>query len=124
MTFATLPSVSYEMAVEDQYHVQLVCQLAELSHHQQWVFFTAQCPRPAAKLLAQHHIRCDRVVHLSPSQYDNERQVAIKAIESHTASAIVVSDDLNDSDKQQLQTLGVIHQCHVFFLRDLYRSLH
>ncbi|MDP5253580.1 MULTISPECIES: hypothetical protein [unclassified Vibrio] len=124
MTFATTPSVSYEMAHENHCHVQLVCQLAELSHHQQWVFFTAQCPRPAAKLLAQHQIRCDRVVHLSPSQYDSEFQVAIKAIESHTASAIVVSERLNENDKQQLQQRGALHHCQVFFLHDLYRSLH
>lgn len=98
--------------------------LAELSYQDQWILFTAQCQRPSMRYLAQLNTCCNKVIHMKPSSYQSEFEIAIKAIQSGNASAVVVSHHIDEFAQRQLKLLAKQHQCEVFFTTDPSRLLH
>jgi cell division inhibitor SulA len=99
-------------------------QLSQLSEHQQWILFTAECPRPQLDLLSSYHIATHKVIHIRSSQYQSELEIIIKAIESGNASAIVASHQISPSQQARLKQLAKKNQCEVFFVEGSINKYH
>lgn len=85
---------------------QLHNQFEQLAQRQQWIMFTAQCPRSDIVELAVNHHCADKIVHLMPSRSLSEFDVVEKAIRSNNASAIVASNRLTQQQQEWLTTLA------------------
>lgn len=98
--------------------------ISELSHQSQWILFTAQCPRPSMQQLARFNTCSGKVIHMKHSSYQSEFEIAIKAIQSGNASAVVVSSNIDEFGQRQLKILAKKHQCEVFFTEHSSQVLH
>lgn len=98
--------------------------ISELSHQNQWILFTAQCPRPSIKQLTRFNTCSSKVIHMKASSYQSEFEIAIKAIQSGNASAVVVSSNIDEFGQRQLNLLAKKHQCEVFFTEHSSQVLH
>jgi cell division inhibitor SulA len=102
----------------------LLSKLSQLSQHQQWILFTAECPRPKLDVLSSYHIAAHKVIHIKASQYQSELEIIIKAIESGNASAIVASKQIPVMQQALLKSLAKDHQCEVFFVAGSMNQYH
>ncbi|MDE1242115.1 SulA-like leucine-rich domain-containing protein [Vibrio aestuarianus] len=98
--------------------------LARLSQQQQWILFTAECPRPQYQQFASFNIHCDKVVHMKPSQAQSELEIVIKAIRSGNASAVIASNGIEAVNQALLKQLATEHQCEVFFVEGRHPQFH
>lgn len=99
--------------------------LAGLSQQQQqWILFTAECPRPQYQQFASFNIHCDRVIHMKPSQSLSELEIVIKAIQSGNASAVIASNGIETVNQALLKQLAAEHQCEVFFVEGRHPQFH
>lgn len=105
-------------------HQEMMSRLAQLSQQQQWILYTAQCPRPQYEALAAHHVQCGKIIHMKPSQSQSELEIVMKAIQSGNASAIVASGKIDFVNQKLLQQLARDHQCEVFFLHSTQHHFH
>jgi hypothetical protein len=103
---------------------QLHNQFEQLAQRQQWIMFTAQCPRSDIVELAVNHHCADKIVHLMPSRSLSEFDVVEKAIRSNNASAIVASNRLTQQQQEWLTTLAQLHHCQLFFIESQATRLH
>ncbi len=90
--------------------------LDDLSQRQQWIMFTAQCPRQEVLTLAANKSWSNKVIHIMPSRQLSEFAVIEKAIRSGNASAIVASDQFSFEQQNWLSALAQLHQCQLFFV--------
>ncbi|WGY46720.1 hypothetical protein [Vibrio sp. ABG19] len=102
----------------------MMSRLARLSQQQQWILYTAQCPRPQYDTLAAHQVQCGKIIHMKPSQSQSELEIVMKAIQSGNASAIVASGAIDFVNQKLLQQLARDHQCEVFFLHSTQHHFH
>ncbi|WP_136484071.1 SulA-like leucine-rich domain-containing protein [Vibrio sp. H11] len=102
----------------------MMSRLAQLSQQQQWILYTAQCPRPQYDALAAHQVQCGKIIHMKPSQSQSELEIVMKAIQSGNASAIVASGAIDFVNQKLLQQLARDHQCEVFFLHRTQHHFH
>ncbi|MBF9000109.1 hypothetical protein [Vibrio nitrifigilis] len=102
----------------------MMLRLANLSNQQQWILYTAECQRPKYQELAAYHIQCDRIIHMKPSQYRSELDIAIQAIQSGNASAVVASNNISPTNQKLLIKLGQQHHCAVFFECSTINAVH
>ena len=110
--YNVLAQATQPMDVSDQ----LLSQLAVLSQQQQWILFTAQCPRPDFEQLAASNIRCQNIIQMKPSQQLSEVEIVIKAIQSGNASAVVASNEIALINQSMLRDIAQRYQCEVFFV--------
>ncbi|WP_237665855.1 MULTISPECIES: hypothetical protein [unclassified Vibrio] len=103
---------------------RVMMRLAKLSQQKQWIFYTAQCPRPQYHQLAAYQIQCEKIIHLKASQTRSEIEIVMKAIQSNNASAIVASGDIDLISQKLLAHMAAEHQCEVFFLTSSTRAFH
>ncbi|WP_428772337.1 SulA-like leucine-rich domain-containing protein [Vibrio sp.] len=94
----------------------VLSQLASLSMQNQWILFTAECPRPHYDQLAAVDICCNKIIQMKPSHALSEFEIVVKAIRSGNASAIVASTAISTVDQALLVDLGSQYQCQVFFV--------
>lgn len=99
-------------------------QLEGLAQRQQWIMFTAQCPRTYVVSLADSHNYAEKVVHLMPSRQLSEFDVVEKAIRSNNASAVIASSQLSAQQQAWLTTLAKLHHCLLFFVDASQNHLH
>ncbi|MCG3721944.1 hypothetical protein EXA23_01275 [Vibrio cincinnatiensis] len=120
------PSVSYPTSSVGNEMVGngIMAKLANLSQKKQWIFYTAQCPRPQYHELAAHQVQCEKIIHLKASQAQSEIEIVIKAILSKNASAIVASGEIDIVSQKLLTQMGKENQCDVFFLTPLIHPFH
>ncbi|EKO3425786.1 hypothetical protein [Vibrio fluvialis] len=102
----------------------MMSRLANLSQQQQWILYTAQCPRPQYDELAAHHVQCGKIIHMKPSQSQSEIEIVMKAIQSGNASAIVASGEIDIVSQKLLTQLATEHHCEVFFLSCMQTAFH
>lgn len=102
----------------------MMAKLAELSHTQRWILFTAQCPRPEYEQLAAHYIHCNKVIHMKPSQTLSELEIVTKAIMSGNASAVIASNQIDYVSQSLLRALARSHRCEVFFVEGRVNKYH
>ncbi|EGU46408.1 superfamily II DNA/RNA helicase [Vibrio ichthyoenteri ATCC 700023] len=98
--------------------------LAGLSMQQQWIFFTAQCPRPDHAQFSASNVSCQKIIQLKSSNTQTEVEIVIKAIQSGNASAVVASNQIDQANKLQLQDLALSHGCEVFFVEGRVNQYH
>ncbi|ABU71020.1 hypothetical protein VIBHAR_02055 [Vibrio campbellii ATCC BAA-1116] len=103
---------------------QLLSKLAVLSQQQQWVLFTAECPRPDFEQLAASNIRCQNIIQMKPSQQLSEVEIVIKAIQSGNASAVVASNKIALMNQSMLRDIAQRYQCEVFFVEGRVNKYH
>lgn len=115
----TTPSVGSDIVGD-----RIMVQLAKLSQQKQWIFYTAQCPRPQYHELSAHQVQCEKIIHLKASQAQSEIEIVIKAILSKNASAIVASGEIDIVSQKLLTQMGKENQCEVFFLTQLIQPFH
>ncbi|WP_342607144.1 hypothetical protein [Vibrio tritonius] len=124
----SLPSLAQEHFVSSFVNantsLNMMTRLERLSQQQQWILFTAECRRPRVNELAAYRIRCEKIIHMKPSQSRDELSIAIQAIESGNASAVVVSKAIREADRGRLVQLGRQYQCEVFFVDSQSSALH
>jgi len=108
------------MVVSDQ----LLSKLAVLSQQQQWILFTAECPRPDFEQLSASHIRCQNIIQIKPSQQLSEVEIVIKAIQSGNASAVVASSKIALMNQAMLRDIAQRYQCEVFFVEGRVNKYH
>ncbi|MFG0886242.1 hypothetical protein [Vibrio sp. CJQ_6] len=102
----------------------MMSRLANLSQQQQWILYTAQCPRPQYDELNAHHVQCGKIIHMKPSQSHSEIEIVMKAIQSGNASAIVASGNIDIVSQKLLAQLAAKHHCEVFFLSGMPTAFH
>ncbi len=102
----------------------MMSRLANLSLQQQWILYTAQCPRPQYDELAAHHVQCGKIIHMKPSQSQSEIEIVMRAIQSGNASAIIASDHIDIVSQELLTQLAKEHHCEVFFLDNGQSAFH
>ncbi|MEZ8101851.1 hypothetical protein [Vibrio bivalvicida] len=90
--------------------------LAGLSGQQQWILFTAECPRPDYEQFASYHVSCKKIIQMKPSQKQSEFEIVKKAIESGNASAVIASNNIPMIEQSLLRVHGKQFQCEVFFV--------
>lgn len=98
--------------------------LAGLSNSQQWILFTAECPRPNYAQFETHNISCKKIIQMRSSQRQSELEIVIKAIKSGNASAIIASDQIAAVDQDFLQELAFEYHCEVFFVESRRSQYH
>ncbi|GLT19380.1 cell division inhibitor SulA [Vibrio zhanjiangensis] len=98
--------------------------LAGLSRQNQWILFTAECPRPSLELFVAYKVSCNNIVHMKPSKTLPEMAIVEKAIKSGNASAVVASGNISLADQQLLTSLANQHHCEVFFIDKEYGHYH
>ncbi|WP_162046269.1 SulA-like leucine-rich domain-containing protein [Vibrio taketomensis] len=98
--------------------------LAGLSMQQQWIFFTAECPRPDYSQFAASNVSCQKIIQLKPSHSQSEVQIVIKAIQSGNASAVVASSQIDSVNQSLLLQLALRHGCEVFFVEGRAHKFH
>ncbi len=101
-----------------------LCKLAELSEQGQWIMFTNQCPRPDYMQMNAFNVRCNKVIHLKHSQTMSEFEVAMKAIQSGNASAVVATTTISPIERSLLQGLALQFQCEIFFVEGSLNQYH
>ncbi|MDF2152363.1 SulA-like leucine-rich domain-containing protein [Vibrio sp. CAU 1672] len=102
----------------------LLAKLATLSQQQQWILFTAECPRPDFAQLTASKIRCQNIIQMKPSQQQSEVEIVVKAIRSGNASAVVASTNIAHINQIMLRDLAQRHQCEVFFVEGRANKYH
>ena len=125
----SLPSLAQEHFVSSSFanahsNLDMTSRLERLSQQQQWILFTAQCRRPRVNELSAYRIQCEKVIHMKPSQSRDELSIAIQAIQSGNASAVIVSKGIAKADQSRLIQLGQQFQCEVFFVDSHSSALH
>ncbi|MFW7522740.1 hypothetical protein ACODM8_01190 [Vibrio ostreicida] len=90
--------------------------LAGLSHSDQWILFTAECPRPDYNQFSSYKVLCKKILQMKPSQRLSEVDIVAKAIKSGNASAIVASDNITQIERSWLHNLANQYHCEVFFV--------
>ncbi|MGF1909795.1 hypothetical protein L4C38_10165 [Vibrio kasasachensis] len=98
--------------------------LAGLSIQKQWIFFTAECPRPDYSQFSASNISCQKIIQLKPSNSQSELAIVIKAIKSNNASAVVASTQIDCVNQSLLQDLAFRHGCEVFFVEGRASQFH
>ncbi|ANU36557.1 SulA-like leucine-rich domain-containing protein [Vibrio scophthalmi] len=98
--------------------------LAGLSMQQQWIFFTAECPRPDHAQFAASNVVCQKIIQLKSSNTQSELEIVIKAIQSGNASAVVASNQIDSVNKSLLKDLALSHGCEVFFVEGRVNQYH
>ncbi|GAK84578.1 superfamily II DNA and RNA helicase [Vibrio ponticus] len=98
--------------------------LAGLSMQQQWIFFTAECPRPDYSQFAANNVSCQKIIQLKSSNSQSELEIVIKAIKSGNASAVVASNQIDCLNQSLLQDLALNHGCEVFFVEGRKNQFH
>ncbi|KII79433.1 SulA-like leucine-rich domain-containing protein [Vibrio renipiscarius] len=98
--------------------------LAGLSIQQQWIFFTAECPRPNHAQFSASNVRCQKIIQLKSSNSQSELEIVIKAIQSGNASAVVASNQIDSINQSLLQNLAQSHGCEVFFVEGRVNQYH
>ncbi len=102
----------------------ILSRLAQLSQQQQWILYTAQCPRPRYQQLSKYRIQCHKVIHMKTSYFRSEVEIVIQAILSGNASAIIASATIDIADQIRLRYIAKQHHCEVFFLNESATTLH
>lgn len=90
--------------------------LNTVSQRNQWIMFTAQCPRQNIISLSTDQTWSDKVIHIMPSRRLSEFDVVEKAIRSGNASAIVASNQITHHQQSRLTALAEVNQCQLFFV--------
>ncbi|OLQ94107.1 hypothetical protein BIY21_09685 [Vibrio ponticus] len=98
--------------------------LAGLSMQQQWIFFTAECPRPDYSQFSANNVSCQKIIQLKSSNSQSELDIVIKAIKSGNASAVVASTQIDCVNQSLLQDLALNHGCEVFFVEGRKNQFH
>lgn len=98
--------------------------LAGLSGQQQWILFTAECPRPDYEQFASYHVSCKKIIQMKPSQKQTEFEIVQKAIQSGNASAVVASNNIPFVEQSLLRDLANQFQCEVFFVEGRVNQYH
>jgi len=98
--------------------------LAGLSMQKQWIFFTAECPRPDYSQFAASNVSCQKIIQLKPSNSQSEVEIVIKAIKSGNASAVVASTQIDCVNQSLLHELALSHSCEVFFVEGRANQFH
>ncbi|MGD8170353.1 hypothetical protein ACQEXU_01735 [Vibrio sp. TRT 21S02] len=89
---------------------------AHLSMQHQWILFTSECLRPDYAQLSASNVRCQNIIQMKPSLSHSEMEIAIKAIKSGNASAVVASNNIDYVNQELLRQLGEQYECEVFFV--------
>lgn len=118
--YNVLAQPTQPMNIEDA----ILNRLAGLSMQQQWIFFTAQCPRPDHAQFAASNVSCQKIIQLKSSNTQTELDIVIKAIQSGNASAVVASNQIDNISKSQLKDLALSHGCEVFFVEGRLNQYH
>lgn len=90
--------------------------LAQLSAYKQWILLTAECSRPNEQQLQALHQRGHNMIQMKPSKSLSEWDIAMKAIQSGNASAVVVSNRMSPLKQRQLQAIAHRYHCEVLFV--------
>ncbi|GAM76684.1 superfamily II DNA and RNA helicase [Vibrio ishigakensis] len=98
--------------------------LAKASAAPKWVLFTAQTELPERDYFVKHHVECEKVVQLKPSNQHNEMEVVIRALTNGNASAVVASDNFDANAKAQLLSLAERSNCCLIFTGTTKALLH
>ncbi|MDA0147472.1 SulA-like leucine-rich domain-containing protein [Vibrio sp. LaRot3] len=98
--------------------------LAGLSLQSQWIFFTAQCPRPDFAQFSASNVSCKKIIQLKDSNIQSELEIVMKAIKSGNASAIVASNAIDPLNQRLLTDLAHQHNCEVFFVEGRVNQYH
>ncbi|MGR5118070.1 hypothetical protein ACPV5W_04935 [Vibrio astriarenae] len=93
-------------------------QLSHASHSRQWIFFTAQCPRPTYGECLHYSVDVDKVMQLKPSHQYSELEVVTRVLQARNASAIVTSGQFSAVERHCLESLAKEQGCQVVFLND------
>lgn len=93
--------------------------LSPASQSNQWIFFTAQCPRPTYGECLHHAVDVDKVMQLKNSCRYSELEVVTRALQSGNASAIVCSGHFSQVEKNCLIHLAQDAHCQLVFLSDI-----
>ncbi|EMJ7185560.1 hypothetical protein D8T49_11020 [Vibrio vulnificus] len=118
--FNVLAQPTVPMNVSDQ----LLQKLANLSAQNQWILFTAECPRPDFAQLTASNIRCQNVIQMKASQTMTEMEIVMKAIRSGNAAAVVASDQIDLINQSLLSNLAREYGCEVFFVEGRAHKYH
>ena len=110
--FNALAQPTHPLDIDDS----SLARLAGLSNQNQWILFTAECPRPDFAQFSSYKISCTKIIHMRPSQTQSELEIVMKAIKSGNASAVVASSNITSIDQVLLRSLGRQYQCEVFFV--------
>ncbi|GAL11070.1 superfamily II DNA and RNA helicase [Vibrio astriarenae] len=94
-------------------------QLSQASESRQWIFFTAECPRPTYGECLHYAVDVDKVMQLKASHQYSELEVVTRALQARSASAIVTSGRFSTVERHCLQSLAADQGCHLVFLNDL-----
>ncbi|MFV0576748.1 MAG: hypothetical protein ACK5NC_15210 [Vibrio sp.] len=130
--FVTATSTHELMASnEDTYSASspLFARLAFLSKRPQWVLFTSGAILPTEQELHAFGIASHKVVKIRPSQLSSEKDIILKVLDAHNASAIVASDNFSNKEKAELTLQAKQNDCEIFFMdkkiqQTLTRHLH
>ncbi len=118
--FNVLAQPTQPMNIEDT----TLARLAGLSNQDQWILFTAECPRPDFSQFSSYKVSCKKIIQMKASQTQSELEIVIKAIKSGNASAVVASNNITSIDQVLLRSLGRQHQCEVFFVEGRANQFH
>ncbi|UUM31691.1 hypothetical protein [Vibrio japonicus] len=118
--FNVLAQPTRPMSIDDS----VLTRLAGLSNQEQWILFTAECPRPDFDQFSSYKVSCTKIIQMKPSQTLSELEIVIKAIKSGNASAVVASNDITNIDQVLLRSLGRQYQCEVFFVEGSTHKYH
>ncbi len=102
----------------------VIAELARLSHGDQWIMVTANCPRPHHPQFSQYKASCNKIIQMMPSQTLSEIEVVMRAIQSGNASAVIASNDIDIANRHFLRVLAAQHQCEVFFVEGRAKQYH
>ncbi|MGF1698022.1 hypothetical protein L4D20_19840 [Vibrio kyushuensis] len=118
--FNTLAQPTRAMIIDDS----IMYRLSGLSNSQQWILFTAECPRPNLEQFSSSKVSCNKIIHMKPSQSMTELETVTKAIKSGNASAVVASNSIDHINQALLQSLASHHDCEVFFVEGRGQKYH
>ncbi|MDR9827905.1 hypothetical protein RCJ22_20110 [Vibrio sp. FNV 38] len=93
-------------------------QLSRVSKSHQWIFFTAQCPRPTYGECLHYSVDVDKVMQIKASHRFTELEVVTRALQTGNASAIVSSGLFSTIEKHCLKSLAIEHKCQIVFLNE------